>query len=183
MPAERYLAQLDGMILLGEASVIRHWASVFRATLAAVRGNPQPSLAMMAHGLPTDADDPRFTSTLIELAVALGKAGRGQEARRLADDLLQRVESKGEGWMWSEVQRVRGELSGDPKAAESLFEAAIETARAQGARAWALRAATSLARLRPDKARDMLAPWLETFTEGFQTKDLISARAALQQSA
>ena len=181
--AERYLAQLDGMILLGEASVIRHWASVFRATLAAVRGNPQPSLAMMAHGLPTDADDPRFTSTLIELAVALGKAGRGQEARRLADDLLQRVESKGEGWMWSEVQRVRGELSGDPKAAESLFEAAIETARAQGARAWALRAATSLARLRPDKARDMLAPWLETFTEGFQTKDLISARAALQQSA
>ena len=180
--AERYLARLEGMILLGEASVIRQWASVFRATLSAVRGGPQPGLAMIAKGLPIDAGDPRFTSTLVELALALGKAGRDQESRRLADDLLLRVESNGERWIWSEVQRVRGELSGDPQTAESLFEAAIETARAQGARAWALRAATSLARLRPDKAREVLAPWVETFTEDFQTKDLLAAREVLQQA-
>ena len=132
---------------------------------------------------PIEAAHPRFATALVELALALGKAGRNQEGRRLADDLFRRAESNGERWMWSEVQRVRGELSGDPQTAEALFEAAIETARAQGARAWALRAATSLARLRPDKAREVLAPWVETFTEGFQTKDLLAAREVLQQAA
>jgi predicted ATPase len=137
---------------------------------------------MIAKGLPIEAEHPRFPSALVELALALGKAGRVQEGRRLADDMLRRVESKGEGWIWSEVQRVRGELSGDPQAAEALFLSAIDVARTQGARSWALRAATSLARLRPDQAGEVLAPWVETFTEGFQTKDLIAARAMLLRS-
>jgi hypothetical protein len=180
--AERYLARLEGLILQGEASVVRQWAQLFRATLAAVRGDPQPSLAIIARGLPPEAVHPRFATTLVELALALGKAGHDQEGRRLADDLLGRA-SNGERWMWSEVQRVRGELSGDTRTAEALFVDAIETARVQGAKAWALRAATSLARLRPGKASEVLAPWVEAFTEGFQTKDLVAARVALQAPA
>ncbi|MGH6963541.1 MAG: hypothetical protein ACREE0_03565, partial [Phenylobacterium sp.] len=52
----------------------------------------------------------------------------------------------------------------------------------QGARAWALRAATSLARRQPGEAAE-LAHLVQTFTEGSRTKDLIAARAVLQESA
>jgi predicted ATPase len=50
----------------------------------------------------------------------------------------------------------------------------------------ALRAATSLARLRRDQgkraeARDLLAPVYAWFTEGFDTRDLIEAKALLEE--
>jgi predicted ATPase len=60
-------------------------------------------------------------------------------------------------------------------------------ARAQSARAWELRAATSLARLwakqrRRIEARDLLAPIYGWFTEGFDTAaDLKDARALLAE--
>ena len=49
-----------------------------------------------------------------------------------------------------------------------------------------LRAATSLARLlrdqrRPAEARALLAPIYDWFTEGFDTRDLISAKALLEE--
>ena len=48
-------------------------------------------------------------SVLTELALRLGAAGAEDIAGDLADSLLQRVEATGERWIWSEVQRVRGE--------------------------------------------------------------------------
>ena len=56
--------------------------------------------------------------------------------------------------------------------------------RAQQARSWELRAATSLARLwhdqgKHDEDRDLLAPVYGWFTEGFDTRDLTEARALL----
>jgi predicted ATPase/DNA-binding winged helix-turn-helix (wHTH) protein len=180
--AERYLTRLEGVVVRGASSAFRNWAPIFRATLDAARGNLGPGLALLETGLPPDAAHPRYTSTLAELALVLGKGGRRREGRRLADDLLRMIEDRGDLWMWGEIQRVRGELSDDPQAAEALFLSAIETARAQGARAWALRAATSLARLRPHTARGLLAPMVESFTEGFRSKDLAAARTALQAS-
>jgi len=57
-------------------------------------------------------------------------------------------------------------------------------ARHQGALSWELRAATSLARLwrgqqRVTQARRLLAPVYRRFTEGFETADLIAAKALL----
>ena len=59
-------------------------------------------------------------------------------------------------------------------------------ARQQRAKAWELRAATSLARLwqRQDKhqdARQMLAESYEWFSEGFDTADLKDARTLLDE--
>jgi predicted ATPase len=64
---------------------------------------------------------------------------------------------------------------------------AVAIARAQQARGFELRAATSLARLlagqgRPDEARVALAPVVEWFTEGFDTPDYVAARDVLESA-
>ena len=68
--------------------------------------------------------------------------------------------------------------------AEECFERALAVARAQQAKSWELRAATSLARLwrdqgKRDALRDLLAPVYGWFTEGFDTPDLKEAKALL----
>jgi predicted ATPase len=69
-------------------------------------------------------------------------------------------------------------------AAEASFRQAIEIAQRQEARCLELRAATSLARLwlgqgKRAEARTMLSSVYGWFTEGFETQDLIDAKALL----
>ena len=68
------------------------------------------------------------------------------------------------------------------------MEKCIDVARRQNAKSWELRGATSLARLwrdqgKRDEARDLLAPIYGWFTEGFDTADLRTARALLDELA
>ena len=68
---------------------------------------------------------------------------------------------------------------------EDLLQRSLARAREQGALAWELRAATSLARHRIDggrasEARALLTPVFERFTEGFETRDLLDARTLLE---
>jgi predicted ATPase len=70
--------------------------------------------------------------------------------------------------------------------AKTYFERALSVARQQQAKAWELRAATSLARLWRDQgkvqqSRDLLAPVYGWFTEGFDTLDLKEAKALLEE--
>jgi tetratricopeptide (TPR) repeat protein len=88
-----------------------------------------------------------------------------------------------------ETLRVRGDIrrqQGEEKLAEADFRDAIALARQMSAKAWELRAATSLARLWRDRgkraeARDLLAPVYGWFTEGFDTADLKHAKALLDE--
>ena len=70
--------------------------------------------------------------------------------------------------------------------AEALLHQSLAIARRQEARTFELRAATSPARLwqrqgKRDAARELLAPVYEWFTEGFDTRDLIEAKALLAE--
>jgi predicted ATPase len=70
--------------------------------------------------------------------------------------------------------------------AEQDFREAIEVAQRMSAKSWELRATTSLARLlrdtgRRDEARAMLADIYNWFTEGFDTPDLMDAKALLDE--
>jgi predicted ATPase len=101
------------------------------------------------------------------------------------------VETTKEKWCEAEVHRVAGEIalmSPEPDAAkaETYFERGLSVARAQQAKSWELRAATSIARLwrdqgRRDEAHDLLALIYGWFTEGFDTLDLKEARALLDE--
>jgi DNA-binding winged helix-turn-helix (wHTH) protein/tetratricopeptide (TPR) repeat protein len=86
-----------------------------------------------------------------------------------------------------ETLRLRGEIrrrQGEEELAEADYRDAIALAREMSAKAWELRAAMSLARLRRDQgrraeARDLLAPVYGWFTEGFHTPDLKETKALL----
>jgi predicted ATPase len=72
--------------------------------------------------------------------------------------------------------------------AENSYLQALDLAQHQSAHSLQLRAATSLARLYRDQgkcaeARDLLAPVLGWFTEGFGTPDLDEAKALLDDLA
>ena len=177
--ADRYAAMLDDCVAHGAPRGYRTWGQALRAALAARRGDVGPGQSFLSGGLSPDCSHPRYASVLVELASALGDAGAEDIARDLADRLLQRIEDTGERWIWSEVQRARGELMQEPAAAEALFESALAVAQQQGARAWALRAATSLARRRQSAAGDVLKPLLASFTEGAGTRDHVAACSVL----
>jgi predicted ATPase len=74
----------------------------------------------------------------------------------------------------------------DAAEAQGCFQRAIEVARKQSAKSLELRATMSLARLLAkqgdrDDARKMLADIYNWFTEGFDTADLIDAKALLDK--
>ena len=115
------------------------------------------------------------------------------DAWRCIDEAATAVERSKESWCEAEVHRIAGEIElmspeRDAAKAQAHFERALEIARAQQARSWELRAATSLARLWRDQgrraeARDLLAPVYGWFTEGFDTLDLKEAKALLEELA
>jgi predicted ATPase len=91
----------------------------------------------------------------------------------------------------AEVHRVLGELhlqglTPDLDAARTSFLKSLAVARAQDAKGWELRAATSLARLwesqgKRREAYELLAPVYNWFTEGLDTHDLKQAKALLEE--
>ena len=122
-------------------------------------------------------------------ARALASLGHHRAALGAIDAVIDGCEESAEGWCEAELWRVRGEvLAGEPASAASqaipCFERALSIARGQGARLWELRAAVGLARLwaaQGDRARALalLVPVYGAFTEGFDTADLVEARALL----
>jgi tetratricopeptide (TPR) repeat protein len=90
-----------------------------------------------------------------------------------------------------EALRIRGQLrhkQAQTELAEDDFRDAIALAQKMGAKAWELRATMSLARLlaqqdRGEEARAMLAEIYGWFTEGFDTRDLMDAKALLDELA
>ncbi|MEB0225502.1 ATP-binding protein [Pseudomonas sp. 10S4] len=121
--------------------------------------------------------------------------------------LLARAESGAAGWSTAEILRVRGEalvaeenllevgcLGGRLREqarshrGEAVLLEALAVAKSQGALAWELRSATSLAQLwqrrgHAQRAYELLAPIYGRFTEGFATPDLTKVRRLLDELA
>jgi DNA-binding SARP family transcriptional activator/predicted ATPase len=123
------------------------------------------------------------------LAEALGQAGQPGEGLSVLDEALAQVEKTRGRCYEAELHRLKGELLlkvSDEAGAEASFNEALSVARRQQAKSWELRATTSLARLwqtqgKQDQARVTLAEIYDWFTEGFDTADLMEAKALLDE--
>jgi predicted ATPase len=130
---------------------------------------------------------------LSSLASAYAELGKFDDAWRCIDEAMTAVEKTNQRWCEADILRVAGEIAlmspgPDAAKAETYFERALAVARAQQAKSWELRAATSMARLwrdqgKRDAARDLLAPVYRWFTEGFDTLDLKEAKTLLDALA
>jgi len=128
---------------------------------------------------------------LYRLADALTLQGAHGEAFATATEGLSTGKETGHLQWEAELHRLQGiALFGLNwlDEAQRALEEALRVARKQQAKAYELRAATSLARLwgeqgRRAEARELLAPVYGWFTEGFDTADLRDAKAFLDELA
>ncbi|MBK8256625.1 MAG: AAA family ATPase [Polyangiaceae bacterium] len=126
------------------------------------------------------------------LAEATARGGSPQEALAIVEESLEQIARPGwherewlaeslriKGWILSQLGRV--------EEAEAELVRSIEFARNQSARSWELRSALTLARLIAprdrERARAVLEPVYTWFTEGYNTPDLVEARALLIELA
>jgi tetratricopeptide (TPR) repeat protein len=125
------------------------------------------------------------TYALASLANGLMRLGKLDQALAAIGEGQQRMKTHGERLWGSELHRIKGLVllrQNDVEASQTALEEALQIARMQQAKAYELRAATSLARLwgeqgRRAEARELLAPVYGWFTEGFDTEDLKEAKA------
>jgi class 3 adenylate cyclase/predicted ATPase len=168
-------------------TVMRGWAVAWQGDLEAGAAAIREGLA----ALRAAGADVRRSYYLALLADVCRRAGRPEAGQGAIAEALGFAEESGERWWEAELHRLKGELlltqSGENRAeAEACFHRALEVAHQQSAKAFELRAATSLARLWADQgkrhdARDLLAPVYGWFTEGFDTADLKEAKALLDE--
>lgn len=124
------------------------------------------------------------------LADALLRADRTEEGLNIIAESEALIERSGETRWQAETVRLKGALMDRVGAAiediEVTYRRALEIARGQEARCLQLRAATSLGQLwhgrgKASEARELLGPLYAWFTEGFDTPDVMRARALLDE--
>jgi class 3 adenylate cyclase/predicted ATPase len=192
-------AQAQELAVLAEEKGSLSWKAdgmMNQGSVLALAGRASDAIEMLSSGIAAR----RTTGATIYLTLYLPRLARAhaelrqfEEAWRCIGEAMTAVETTKEKWCEAEVHRVAGEIalkSPEPDAAkaEAYFERALAVARAQQAKSWELRAATSLARLwrdqgKPQQACELLAPIYSWFTEGFEKRDLKEAKALLDELA
>jgi len=171
------------------------WARCFDGLLTARQGDLAAGLQIMRAEIDRAGDArslPRYLVLLGEFAACLGDFGEIAGALAALDDLLARCERAEERWYLPELLRMKGEriLRSDVvdsvSVSERHFVEALHLAKQHGALSWALRAATSLARLRfaerrMAEGRELVLEHYGQFSEGLATADLQIAQQFLSQ--
>ena len=129
------------------------------------------------------------------LAEIESRRGQREAGEKALDDAFTVAASTGERLNEPNFLRLRGQLrllgadEARPQEAENYLEQAIRTAQDQGARTLELRATLDLARLmegqgdQGNSGRERLEALLGAFQEGFDTRDLRTARAYLDPAS
>jgi predicted ATPase len=186
---------VDELIALADEKDARYWKAFGMAGQGCVltaAGKASDAIQIMNVGI--DAMRPTGASLfmawhLSQLAKAHATIAQFDEAWHCIGEAMTAVEATRETWCEAEVYRIAGEIAlippeTDVVKAKAYFERALAIARAQQAKSWELRAATSMARLwrgqgKRQEAQDILTPVYGWFTEGFDTLDLREAKALL----
>ncbi|WP_429537320.1 adenylate/guanylate cyclase domain-containing protein [Paraburkholderia youngii] len=174
------------------------WGTIFSGWARVQPGNLQDGIAQLREGLRAEQSAggaEQRSYFLATLADCLWRAGDVEGGLRTLEEATAIVNKTGEHFFDAELHRLKGvmllasvseaeRVIASSDEAQACFLRAIAVARAQGARALQLRAATNLARLwqragRLGEARQVLSEVFDTFTEGLDTGDLRDARALL----
>jgi predicted ATPase len=182
------VAELKGALLWQACGMLVKGA-IFGAT-----GRLTESLQMISSGIAAYRSTGATVTVplyLVLLAAAQAELGQFDDAWLSIEEAMTAVETSGERWFEAEVQRIAGEIAlkspeADAAKAQAYFERALSIAREQQAKSWELRTAMSMARLWRDEnkrcaAHELLGPIYGRFTEGFDTLDLKTARAVLDE--
>jgi predicted ATPase len=191
--------QSDEVVALGDKKDTlfwNAWGMMNQGCVPVLTGKASDAVARLTSGITAFRATggtifvPWYQSYLARACVELGQF---DDARRHVDEAMTAMEKTKEKWCEAELNRMAGEIAlmapyPDAAKAEEYFERALSVARAQQAKSWELRAATSVARLWRDQgkvqqARELLAPVYGWFTEGFDTRDLKQAKALLEELA
>lgn len=121
------------------------------------------------------------------LAEALARHGRLGEADAKIREALDLMAAQNEKWCAPELLRIQASIvlaHGQHDTAETLLIKSRAIAEEIGALSWGLRTSNDLARLwqaqsRDEDAKRMLQSIYDSFTEGFETRDLVSASQIL----
>jgi class 3 adenylate cyclase/predicted ATPase len=169
----------------------KHQAAILHGWALTELGDIEAGMSQMRSGLDGyDAQDSWLASCWFRSMLAQGhaRADRPDAALRALDEAQAIARRTGDHFYLAENYRLQGDMTlaqmGLAAAAdvEALFKRSLQVARAQNARSWELRTATSLARLRRDvgrhdEAADVLLPILRSVKEGLLTLDVTEAVA------
>ena len=168
--------------------------TILRGWGLAAQGQGGVGIAQMRQGLLSSQDAGTKLGqapVLAQLAEVYWRTGQTVAGLHALTEALAVMDMTSERWWAAETYRLKGDLLLqqsvlDASGVEIYFQHAIDIARQQHAKAWELRAATSLARLwqgqgKRDEAHELLAPIYGWFTEGFDTADLQEAKALLDE--
>ena len=168
--------------------------AAFAGANSVVGGKPVEGIAQMEASiaaLRTIGSELLLTVVLGYLAAAHCALLQAKQGLAVIDDGLERAATNGERWGEAELHRIRGDLlltrgTHEAQRAEASYRTALDLATAQCARAYRLRAATSLARLwraqgRHAEATSLLAEIVGTWPDDLQSPDLGRAREVLRE--
>jgi predicted ATPase len=188
---EAALARADACIALCDEAGFPVWLAIthcMRGRLLCEQGSFDAGLREMREGyrewLETGALVSRPLYLLLQ-SEGLMLAGQMDAAAACVQDGLAIVAECGERQLEAELRRLMGELAwqrGNAAQAQDWFKGAYACALRRHRLGFALRSATSLARLlaaegRPDRARKLLVPLVARWQEGRTTRDVRAAIA------
>jgi tetratricopeptide (TPR) repeat protein len=169
-------------------------ASVAPAELRLQQGTDRA--VEVGSALPTAGSGGGYAGLMLLQADVCVRSGEAEMGLRALDQAHFWAERTGMRAAEAETWRMRGELlltlthghasaSGSVEEAEACFQRALALARDSESRWWELGAALSLARLLQEQgrvleARELLSDIYDWFTEGFDTADLVEAKALLE---
>jgi hypothetical protein len=173
--------------------VWRALALVFAGVSMVALGEREEGMAVSDRGIGLYrrlTTPPVFWSILLSVrARGFAMAGRGAEGIGPLDEAMAQFQGR-VNVLYPELPLLKGDLLvalSEHADAETSYRHAFDTAVEAGARMTQLRAATRLVRLHAEAGSssddaEVLRSLYDTFTEGFDTVDLVEARAELSES-
>lgn len=167
------------------------WSDVYRGWIKSKRGQTREGVATMQRTIDAPGavgQEPYRCYFLGLIAEACGRDGQPEEGLKHLSSALEIANRDELYWCLPELHRVRGDLlallSHPVGEVEGCYEEAMEIAVCQNALHWRLRIANSLAHYQASDGRsaeaiDTLAPVYASYSEGFDTIDLITAKSLL----